>query len=171
MKSAHSGARALLIATLIGAPAPFAWAQTASGTYRAGPIMVEAPWSRATPGGAKVAGGYMRITNTGSEPDRLVGGSTAVAGRFEVHRSTVADGIARMEPVTGGLEIRPGETVEMKPGTMHAMFVDLRQGLMPGETVKGTLAFERAGMVEVEYRVGGIGAQAAPATANAHQHH
>jgi periplasmic copper chaperone A len=69
MKSAHSGACALLIATLVTVPAPFAWVQTASGTYRAGRIVVEAPWSRATPGGAKVAGGYMRITNTGSEPD------------------------------------------------------------------------------------------------------
>jgi copper(I)-binding protein len=171
MKSARWGARALLLAALAAAPASVALAQAASGTYRVGPIVVEAPWSRATPGGAKVAGGYMRITNTGSEPDRLVGGSTAVAGRFEVHRSTVADGIARMEPVTRGLVIRPGETVEMKPGTMHAMFVDLRQGLKPGETVKGTLAFEKAGTVEVEYRVGGIGAQAAPDAANAHQHH
>jgi periplasmic copper chaperone A len=140
-------------------------------TYRAGPIVVEAPWSRATPGGAKVAGGYMRITNTGSESDRLVGGSTVVAERFEVHRSTVAEGIARMEPVTGGLEIAPGQTVELKPGNMHAMFVNLRQGLKPGETVKGMLVFEKAGVLKVEYRVGGIGAQAAPTAANAHQHH
>jgi copper(I)-binding protein len=146
---------------------------TAQGpeTFRAGTIVVEAPWSRATPGGAKVGGGYMRITNTGSEPDRLVGGSTVVAERFEVHRSTIADGEARMEPVTGGLEIGPGQTVELKPGTMHAMFVDLRQGLKPGEAVKGTLVFEKASTVAIEYRVGGIGAQAAPAAAGAHQHH
>jgi copper(I)-binding protein len=137
-------------------------------TYRAGPIVVETPWSRATPGGAKVAGGYMRITNTGSEPDRLVGGSTVVAERFEVHRSTVANGVARMEPVTGGLEIAPGHTVELKPGTMHAMFVGLKQGLKPGDTVRGMLVFEKAGVLKVEYQVGGIGAQAAPA---AHQGH
>jgi copper(I)-binding protein len=143
----------------------------APATYRAGTIVVEGPWSRATPGGAKVAGGYMRITNAGSEPDRLVGGSTVVAERFEVHRSTVSDGIARMEPVTGGLEIAPGQTVELKPGSMHAMFVNLRQGLKPGETVKGMLVFEKAGVLKLEYWVGGIGAQAAPAAANAHQHH
>jgi copper(I)-binding protein len=113
----------------------------------------------------------MRITNTGSEPDRLVGGSTVVAERFEVHRSTVSDGIARMEPVTGGLEIGPGQMVELKPGTLHAMFVDLRQGLKPGETVKGTLTFEKAGTIQIEYQVSGIGAQAAPTAANAHQHH
>jgi copper(I)-binding protein len=171
MESVQWGARALVLSALIAAPASFVWAQPASETYRAGPIVVGAPRSRATPGDAKVAGGYMRITNMGLEPDRLVGGSTAVAGRFEVHRSTVADGIAGMEPVTGGLEIRPGETVELKPGTLHAMFVDLWQGLKPGETVKGTLAFEKAGTVELEYRVGGIGAQAALSVANAHQHH
>ncbi len=170
MTSVQWGIRALLLFTLVTAPAPIAWAQTASGTHRAGSIMIEAPWSRATPGGARVAGGYMRITNTGSVPNSLVGGSTVVAERFEVHRSTVADGIARMEPVTGGLEIGPGQTVELKPGTMHAMFVDLRQGLKPGDAVKGTLAFEKAGTVEIEYRVGGIGAQATPTAANAHQH-
>jgi copper(I)-binding protein len=171
MKSVRWGARAVLLFTLVTAPAPIAWAQTASGTHRAGAIIIEAPWSRATPGGARVAGGYMRITNTGSVPDRLVGGSTVVAERFEVHRSTVADGIARMEPVTGGLEIGPGQTVELKPGTMHAMFVDLRQGLKPGDAVKGTLVFEKAGTIQIEYQVGGIGAQAAPTAANAHQHH
>jgi periplasmic copper chaperone A len=138
---------------------------------RADPIVVEAPWSRATPDGAKVAERYMQITNTGSEPDRLVGGSTAVAGCFEVHTSTVADGIARIKSVTEGLEIRRGETVELKPGTLHAMFVELRQGLKPGEMLKGTLAFEKAGTVEIECRIGGIGAQAAPAAANARQHH
>jgi copper(I)-binding protein len=160
---------ALLPLLVIGFP-PAAMAQ-APATYSAGTIVVEAPWSRATPGGAKVAGGYMRITNTGSETDRLVGGSTVVAERFEVHRSTVADGIARMEPIIGGLEVGPGQTVELKPGSMHAMFVNLRQGLKPGETVKGMLVFEKAGVLKVEYRVGGIGAQAAPAAANAHQHH
>ena len=76
-----------------------------------------------------------------------------------------------MEPVTGGLEIGAGQTVELKPGTMHAMFVDLRQGLKPGDAVKGTLAFEKAGTVGIEYSVGGIGAQAAPTAADAHKHH
>ncbi|QRM35276.1 copper chaperone PCu(A)C [Microvirga sp. VF16] len=170
MKSVLLGTQALLV-ILLGSNLAPALGQ-GSETYRTGTIIVEAPWSRATPGGAKVAAGYMRITNTGSEPDRLVGGSTVVAERFEVHRSTVTDGIARMEPVAGGLEIAPGRTEELKPGgSLHAMFVNLRQGLKPGDTVKGTLMFEKAGTVGIEYRVGGIGAQAAPAAASAHQNH
>jgi copper(I)-binding protein len=163
LKLALAGAAVLFAASLLPSVAQ------SPKTYSAGGIVVEAPWSRATPGGARVAGGYMRITNTGPETDRLVGGSAEVAGAFEVHRSSVSGGVARMEPVIGGLEIRPGETVELKPGTMHAMFVDLKQGLKAGETVKGTLVFERAGTVEVAYRVGGIGAQGAPAIG--HENH
>src|SRR5918998_180445 len=77
-------------------------------TYQAGSLVIEAPWSRATPGGAKVGGGYMRIVNRGTEPDRLIGGTAAVAARVEVHESSIVDGIARMRPVEGGLLIRPG---------------------------------------------------------------
>jgi periplasmic copper chaperone A len=136
-------------------------------TYRAGSLTVEAPWSRATPGGAKVGSGYMRIVNRGSEPDRLIGGTAAVAARIEVHESSTVDGVARMRPVEGGLLIRPGETVELKPGGLHAMLVDLARPLKEGEVIKGTLVFERAGTIAIEYRVGGIGAQ----SAGSHHHH
>jgi copper(I)-binding protein len=137
-------------------------------TYRAGSLVIEAPWSRATLGGAKVGSGYMRIVNRGSEPDRLIGGTAVVAGRVEVHESSTVDGIARMRPVGGGLLIRPGESVELKPGGLHAMLVDLTRPLKEGEAIKGTLVFEKGGTVAIEYRVGGIGAQSAGA---GHHHH
>jgi copper(I)-binding protein len=137
-------------------------------TYRAGSLVIEAPWSRATPGGAKVGGGYLRIVNRGSEPDRLIGGTATVAARVEVHESSIVDGVARMRPVEGGLLIRPGETVELKPGGLHLMLVDLTRPLKEGEAIKGTLVFEKAGTVAIEYRVGGIGAQSA---GGGHHHH
>lgn len=142
--------------------------QPTPGIYQAGSLLIEAPWSRATPGGAKVAGGYMRITNRGTEPDRLVGGSAAAAGRFEVHEMSNVDGVMRMRPVEGGLAIPPGATVELKPGGYHAMLMDLRQPLKEGDRVEGVLMFERAGTVAITYRVGGIGAK--DAGAGGHQH-
>ena len=138
-------------------------------SYGAGPIVIEAPWSRATPGGAKVASGYMRIINRGPEPDRLIGGTTTVAGRLEVHESSSVDGVARMTPLAGGLVIRPGESVELKPGGVHVMLADLKHPLKEGDVISGTLMFERAGTVSVQYRVGSIGAQGA-AGADHHQH-
>jgi hypothetical protein len=55
---------------------PLGWA----APLEAGALVIEAPWSRATPGGAKVAGGFLRITNTGTAPERLTGGTFARAG-------------------------------------------------------------------------------------------
>jgi periplasmic copper chaperone A len=161
-KMLTAGSRFLSLGALALLTASAASAQVVPGSYRSGDILVEAPWSRASPGGAKVASGYMRITNLGDLPDRLIGGSATVAGGFEVHLSTIVDGIARMEPVTDGLEIKPGETVELRPGGAHGMLVDLRRPLKEGESVKGTLIFDKAGTVEIEYRVAGVGAKAPP---------
>jgi hypothetical protein len=135
---------------------------------RAGSLLIEAPWSRATPAGAKVAGGYVRITNAGTEPDRLISASADVAARGEVHEMSVENGIMRMRELDGGIEIKPGETVELKPGGLHLMFMDLKAGLKEGEPVRGTLVFQKAGTVPVTFTVGGLGARGAPEPG--HQH-
>jgi copper(I)-binding protein len=139
--------------------------------YKAGALTIGAPWARATPGGAKVAGAYMKITNNGKEPDRLVGGSVPFAGRFEVHEMAMEGGIMKMRHLGNGLEIKPGETVELKPGGYHLMFMDLKSGLKEGQTVKGTLVFEKAGKVDVEYKVGPIGGGAPKGGGGGHSHH
>ena len=126
--------------------------------YNAGTIQIGNPWTRATPKGATVAGAYMTISNKGSAPDRLVGGSTPVAGKFEVHSMAMEQGVAKMRPVGGGLEIKPGETVELKPGSFHVMLTGLKQPLEKGQKVKATLQFEKAGKVDIEYAVEAVGA-------------
>jgi len=150
---------------VVSAPAP---AQSMSGmqgdaapSFRAGNLVITAPWVRATPKGAPVAGGYLTVRNSGSEPDRLIGGSFAAAGRFEVHEMTMDSGVMRMRPLTDGFEIKPGQTVEFKPGgSHHLMFMGLKEQLKAGDTVKGTLQFAKAGTVEVVYRVGAMGGPA-----------
>ncbi len=145
------------------------FAGTASAEdYAAGPIQISNPWMRATPKGSTVAGGYMTIRNTGAVPDRLINGSTAVASRFEVHRMTMENGVMTMRPVEGGLEVKPGETIELKPGSFHVMLMDLKQPLEKGQRVKGTLTFEKAGKVDIEYSVEAIGAT--PAASGGHHH-
>ncbi len=70
----------------------------------------------------------------------------------------MADGVARMRPIKEGLEIKPGETVELKPGSFHVMFVGLKKPLGAGDHIKATLVFEKAGKVDVEYDVIAMGA-------------
>jgi copper(I)-binding protein len=127
-------------------------------TFKIGPITIETPWLRATPKGAQVAGGYMRITNTGSAPDRLVGGTLERAGGFEVHEMTMVGNVMQMRPLPDGLEIKPGQTVELAPGGFHVMGIALQGGFTEGQTIRGTLRFEKAGTINVEYAVRPIGA-------------
>ena len=154
------------------APAPGVRLVAAQGTtaaaQRTGAIAVEQAWSRATPRGARVGGGYLKVTNSSSQADRLIGGSFLLADRVEMHEMSVDGTVMRMRQVEGGIEIKSGETVEFKPGGYHLMFVDLKEPLKEGQTVKGTLVFEKAGTVEVEYTVRSIGAQGAT---DGHHHH
>jgi copper(I)-binding protein len=81
--------------------------------------------------------------------------------------------VMKMAPVPGGLVIAPGATVTLAPGGYHMMFVDLTAPLKKGERVKGTLRFEKAGTVPVEFAVEAIGAKApegAQGAAGGHDH-
>jgi copper(I)-binding protein len=127
--------------------------------YKVGSLSITDPWSRVTPKGAAVAVGYMKITNTGSTADRLISGSSDIAPKLEVHEMKMEKGVMKMRPVQGGLEIKPGETVELKPESFHLMFVGLTRPLAAGEHIKATLVFEKAGAVNVEYDVLAMGAK------------
>lgn len=141
-------------------------------TWKAGAMVIEAAWTRATPGGAKVGGGFLTLKNTGAESDRLIKFETAIAERAELHEMAVNNGVMTMREMKA-LEIKPGETVQLKPGSYHLMLMDLKNPIQQGAPVKGTLTFEKAGKVEVEFDVAPIGAagldgKAAPATGHKH---
>lgn len=132
---------------------------TLAHDYKLGPLAINHPWSRATPGGSKTGSGYLRVANTGAESDRLTGGSSPLAERITVHASSTDNGVARMRPVVGGLELTPGQTVELKPGgAYHLMFEGLRAPLKANDKVPATLTFEKAGSVEVVFGVAAMGA-------------
>ena len=125
--------------------------------YKVGPLVINHPWSRATPKGAAVAGGYMKITNTGTTPDRLTGGSIEIAKRFEIHEMRMDGSVMKMRELTNGLEIPPGAAVELKPGSYHIMMMNLSKPMTKGERVKGSLTFEKAGKIDVEFAVEAVG--------------
>jgi periplasmic copper chaperone A len=119
--------------------------------YTVGTLEIGHPWTR--PSSAKIAGGFLTITNKGPQAERFIGGSLEAAEKIELHETTMEGNVAKMRPVAGGIEIKPGETVELKPGSFHVMFVGLNRPLKSGERIKGTLIFEKAGTVAVEYAV------------------
>ena len=124
-----------------------------SHDFTVGSLEIKHPWSLKAPVVAPVLGGYLTIVNTGTTDDRLLGGSSPVAERFEIHVSSVVDGVARMRPVKEGITISAGSTVKLEPGAAHIMFEKPTQRPAEGEKFKATLQFQKAGAVEVEFVV------------------
>jgi copper(I)-binding protein len=149
---------ATIAATVI---AIFVSVNAMAADYKIGSLEIMGPWSRATPKGASTAIGYMTIKNNGTTPDRLIGGSVDFANDFQLHSMTLEDGVSKMRELKS-VDVGPGQTIEFKPGGSHVMFVGVTHPLSQGEHVKGTLVFERAGTVQIEYDVQGIGAQSGP---------
>jgi periplasmic copper chaperone A len=148
-----------LTGTYLSVMQPLAAGSDAPAMYMVGSLHIAEPWMRATPKGAKVAGGYLSIMNMGTEPDRLLSVSSVIAGQVEIHQMTMANGVMTMRPVDAPLEIKPSETLELKPGGYHVMFMQLKQGVREGEKVKATLVFEKAGRIDIEFVVGGLAAK------------
>ena len=144
---------AALSAVVIAAPAR-------AEDIKAGDLVISQAWSRATPNGAKVAGGFLTIENKGTSPDKLIAVSAEIAGKAEVHEMTTDNGVMKMRPLDKGLVIEPGKTVKLAPGGYHLMLQDLKGAFKEGEKVPVTLEFEKAGKVAVSLDVQGVGAQA-----------
>ena len=142
-----------LVARIFAAAAILASHSALAHEYRIADIEIGHPWSRATLPAAKVGGGYLTLKNEGTSADRLLGGSSPIAGRVEIHSMEVKDGVMEMRPMADGVEVPAGETVKLAPGGYHLMLMDLKQPMTEGERVPLTLEFEHAGSIDVELAV------------------
>lgn len=126
---------------------------------KAGDLVIDHAWTRATPGGAQVGAGYLTIENRGVITDKLIGASTRAAAKAEVHEMAMDNGVMTMRPVQGGLSIPPGQSITLAPGGYHIMLMELKAPFKEGDKVPLTLQFEKAGTVDVMLDVQAIGAQ------------
>lgn len=124
-----------------------------------GDLSIENAWTRATPPKAKGGGAFVTITNNGSEDAHLTGAVSDYAKRTEIHEMSINDGIMKMRKLDDGVVIPAGETLELKPGSYHVMFMGLKQPFIMGENLKITLEFEKAGPIEVTFPVMKLGAK------------
>jgi copper(I)-binding protein len=143
---------------------------TPAEEIKAGDLVITQAWSRATPGGAKIGGGYLTIENKGTAPDRLLGGSADVADKVQLHEMATSNGVMTMRPLDNGLTIEPGKTVKLAPGGYHLMLFDLKSPLKQGDKLPITLEFEKAGKVKLSFDVQGLGAQAPAGAADTGGH-
>jgi copper(I)-binding protein len=116
--------------------------------FHSGDLVIAHPWSRPTAPGMPMGVAYLSITNNGKAEDTLIAASSPAAARVEMHETTISDGMARMRPLRQ-IVIGPGQSVQIAPGGIHLMLVDLKAPLALGASVPLTLIFRVAGKVEV----------------------
>lgn len=112
---------------------------------------IESPWVRPTAPGAKVGGAFMTLIGS-AQADRMVGASSPAAAVVELHTHLMEGGVAKMRAVPA-IDLPAGGRVELKPGGMHLMLINLKAPLKAGETIPLTLRFEKAGAIEVKVPV------------------
>jgi hypothetical protein len=143
---------ALLLSIAALLPAPLL-----AHDYKLGALEISHPWTRATPPTAKTGGGFLTITNKGPTADRLIAARSPVSLKVEVHEMKMDGSVMRMRELEKGLEIPPGATVTLKPGSYHIMFMELKAPLAKDGKVPVTLVFEKAGSIDVELQVEAMG--------------
>jgi len=141
----------LVLAAICGGPA-------LAQQVKIGDLVLDHAWARATPGGAKVGGGYLAIENKGATADKLIGGSSPAAGKIEIHEMAMNQGVMTMRLVKDGLSIPAGQSVTLAPGGYHIMMMELKTPLKKGAKIPITLRFEKAGDVKVTFDIQDIGA-------------
>ncbi len=120
--------------------------------HQQGAIQVEQPYARSTVPGQAVGGGYLKISNQGKTPDKLLSATTDVAQSVELHLMSMDGDIARMRQIDA-IDIPAGQTVELRPGGLHLMFMGLKAPLKTGSGFVVKLRFDKADEMKVEFKV------------------
>ncbi|MHB0972745.1 MAG: copper chaperone PCu(A)C [Thiobacillus sp.] len=105
-------------------------------------ISVTDAWARATMPGQPVSGAYMRIQADADA--RLVGVSSSVVPRVEVHEMSMDGGVMRMREVKT-IDLPKGKTVSLQPGGFHLMLMNLKKPIAAGDVIPLTLTVESGG--------------------------
>ncbi len=121
-------------------------------------IEVGEPWSWATPPTAKVGVVYLTLSNDGEAVDSLLGATSPIAGKVEIHQMSASDGVSRMQQLRA-LDLPVGSEIIFSPGGKHLMLVDLVRPLKEGKSFPVMLQFKAAGTVAVEVIVRALSLQ------------
>jgi len=114
-----------------------------------GALELDGAYVRAMLPGQPVGGGFVMIKNGGGDDDRLVSASSPAAGAVELHEMAMQGEVMKMRKLNDGIPVPAGETVELKSGGLHLMFMQVKTPFQEGDTVPVTLTFEKAGSIEL----------------------
>jgi periplasmic copper chaperone A len=147
-------ALALTFAAMLASP----WAGAHDTEVKLGNLVITGAWSRQSPMAADVAAGFLTIANQGQEDDRLIKAETSISTMTQLHDMKMEGDVMKMFELPEGIPVSAGGTVELKPKSLHLMFMGLAKPPVEGEHFTATLTFEKAGSVDVTFDVKAPGA-------------
>lgn len=103
-------------------------------------VTVTNAWARIADSGA-TGGAYVTIANNTGTDLTITGLLSAFADTVELHETAQHEGMTHMTPVADRL-ISSGDSLVMKPGGMHLMFVRLNHALVPGDSIPLSIHFK-----------------------------
>lgn len=138
--------------------------------YKLGALTIKAPWSRPAMAGMNGVG-FMTIANGSTKPVKLVSAESPLAGRVEIHRSAMANGVMTMRRQDDGVIIPAGGALALAPGGYHLMLMGLKTPLAQGQKAPVTLVFDNGRRATVELSVQIAPPQASQGAAGGQAHH
>lgn len=118
-------------------------------------LKIDEGYMRATPPGQMMSAAFMQLTNNGDKTVEIIGGQSSDVKSIEVHNHDKVDGVMKMYRIPA-LTIEPGQSVTLKPGGLHIMFIGLQKTAKAGESFKFDLSFKDGSSQSVELPIKSI---------------
>ena len=131
-------------------------------------IQVEHAYVNAPPPVINMAAGFLTIENHNNKDIQLIAISSPATQRIELHKTTMTDGMMKMEPMAQVTIPAHGKT-QFKPGGMHLMLIGFKSTPKPGQTIPLTLNFSNHTKVAVDAKIRDM-RQQQPSNTSAHKH-
>ena len=126
-------------------------ASAAVGAEACAPL-IEKPWLRSAPPGARSLAGYLVLRNPCDAPVEVLDVESRDFGMPMIHRTVEEDGMSRMRPA-GRLVLAPGESLRFEPGGLHLMLMRPLRPLAEGDVAGVRLVLADGRRVFAEFPV------------------
>jgi len=115
---------------------------------KVGQLVITHPWIK-QPGGQATAFGCMKITNNGTTDDRLL--AVVINPHISAQLIEVSN---KANSPAGSILVPAGQTVHIHPDSAQMALIMVPSPFLEGSEVSGSLIFEKAGKIEIDYEVG-----------------
>ncbi|MCB1189958.1 MAG: copper chaperone PCu(A)C [Leptospiraceae bacterium] len=115
-------------------------------------LILENAWIKETPMDQMNSAAFLNIENNSNNPIKLLSVESDISETVELHETIYENEVMKMQMVEN-IVIPPKSVLELKPGSLHVMFINIKRDLKEGENISLALNFETIGKKSVMAKV------------------